>query len=213
MKPYTITTIRPGFPESLTPSYIKQQVWPKITTYKPFFFFQYTQCYFGNTKLSRKTSYHFSQTVKIIKCSETFCQTNKMDKKPTYQTYSSIKSNKARAPSHTCPGRCGYTIAARDPHAVCTACLGREHVQAALQTRISCKQCSKISPGILRRRAVFLQGVCSDPLLVETAQDSCRKRNRLCRWQVRLTSSDELWESVAFKIKIKPFPKFLPDNN
>lgn len=96
---------------------------------------------------------------------------------------------------------------------VCTACLGREHVQAALQTRISCKQCSKISPGILRRRAVFLQGVCSDPLLVETAQDSCRKRNRLCRWQVRLTSSDELWESVAFKIKIKPFPKFLPDNN
>lgn len=86
-----------------------------------------------------------------------------MDKKPTYQTYSSIKSNKARAPSHTCPGRCGYTIAARDPHAVCTACLGREHVQAALQTRISCKQCSKISPGILLRRAVFLQGVCSDP--------------------------------------------------
>lgn len=40
--------------------------------------FQYTQCYFGKTKLSQKT-----QTVKIIKCSETFCQTNKMDKKTT----------------------------------------------------------------------------------------------------------------------------------
>lgn len=40
------------------------------------------------------------------------------------------KSNKSRAPSLTCPEGCGFTIAARDPHAVCPACLGWEHVQA-----------------------------------------------------------------------------------
>ncbi|RXN06992.1 neuron navigator 3-like protein [Labeo rohita] len=75
---------------------------------------------------------------------------------------SSAKSKKSRAPSRHCPGGCGITIAARNPLALCPACLGPEHAQAALQAPIPCNQCSKLSPGVLRRRAVFMQDVCDD---------------------------------------------------
>ncbi len=56
----------------------------------------------------------------------------------------STKSNRSRAPSRPCPEGCGFTIAAKDLHVECPACLGPEHAQAALQAPISCNQCSKL---------------------------------------------------------------------
>lgn len=99
---------------------------------------------------------------------------------------SSMKFNKSRAPSSTCPGGCRFTISARDPHVLCPACLGPEHAQAALQTLIACKQCSRLY-GIAVQESGVCTGCVTIPYSGETGQHPRRKRN-LGRCRVGLTS-------------------------
>ncbi len=128
----------------------------------------------------------------------------------------STKSNRSRAPSRPCPGGCGFTIAAKDLHVVCPACLGPEHAQAALQAPISCNQCSKLSPGVLRRRAVFVQDVCNDPVQgtdTATFPQEMESPMPTTSWADQLIPSDELGEPVAFEMEIESFPKILSEDD
>lgn len=118
---------------------------------------------------------------------------------------SSTKSNRSRTPSGPCPGGCGFTISAKASHVVCLACLGLEHAQAALQAPISCNQYSKVSPGVLHRRVVFVQDVCSDPVQgrdTTVSSQEIKSPMLTTSWTDQLIPSDELGEPVAFKMEI-----------
>ncbi len=129
---------------------------------------------------------------------------------------SSTKSNRSRTPPRLCPGGCGFTISAKDLHVVCLPCLGLEHAQAALQAPISCNQYSKVSLGVLRRRVVFVEDVCSDPVQGRDTTVSSQEMESpmpTTSWADQLIPSDELGEPVAFKMEIESFPTILLEDD
>ncbi|RXN12057.1 hypothetical protein ROHU_000851 [Labeo rohita] len=96
--------------------------------------------------------------------------------------------------------------AARDQHALCLACLGPEPAQAALQAPISCNQCSKLSPMVLCREAVFVQDVYGDPVQegdTTASPQVMESPSPMLSWADQLIPLDKLEEPVAFEMEIK----------
>ena len=54
--------------------------------------------------------------------------------------------------SGACPCRCGNKISSKDPHQVCSSCLGLKHARLAIDVPGSCQLCAVFTIKSLRRR-------------------------------------------------------------
>ena len=65
---------------------------------------------------------------------------------------SGVPHTRGQGDSGARPCRCGNKISSKDPHQVCSACLGLEHARLAIDVPGSCQHCAVFTVKSLRRR-------------------------------------------------------------
>ena len=100
----------------------------------------------------------------------------------------------AEGVARPCPASCGATISGRDPHPLCTACMGAKHAQASLVDPQVCAHCSAMSEKTLERRlrvAVAKAGSQDPNLAAPATRATTDHRPRAsCSWASQVDLSE-----------------------